>query len=251
MGCPIRILETGPVTLSGGFGNVALPNFVPVNNFCNTNAINGGLITPTTVSQNLSLAQNNLYYYSFTGIAGLNYQFSLCEERTNFSKILIYNNQKKELVSKPYYNSSCQDNSDNLNWFCNESNNYYVYVSDYRCNGLQQNATLSYIIPSKTLGLSINGIGRMTDNDSNPAYIALTISGFGLENVNGVFINTLNGRFYLNSQLGYYSSFSNTFILYLPSNTVLDNITLTGSFGTQVVNISALGVDEPSFETQK
>lgn len=241
-----EILETGIITLSGGFGNTELPNFGTVYNSFNTNAINGGLITPTTVSQNLYLDKNKEYYYSFTGIAGLNYEFSLCLENSNYLDLSIYDNLKKMVSYKKGISYSCLDNNGTINFFCSESNNYFIYV-----DGLGENSTLSFIIPSKTSALTIDGVGMYNDLNFNPSYIIVTISGNGLNNVDGSFINTSNGKFYINSRKIFYNNNSKILELILPSNTVLNNLTLTGSFGTQVVNISTLGVEEPSFETQK
>ena len=168
--------------------------------FCNTTAlVNMGVITPTTVWQNVTGAAVAKRYWTFNATAGCIYNFSTCNSvNTNDTYLRLYSGTNPLtavlLVTADDNGPWCAGNKASFNWTCPTTGTYSILLTNYLCANLSASTILSYRLfcpvppPNNNcinaIPITIPYVSPVTSNANSTDDIPTSTSGCGTQGSN-------------------------------------------------------------------
>jgi hypothetical protein len=138
------------------------------------NTSNGSL-TLSNSWQNASYSSGTIPYWSFNGVSGVTYDFSLCSNSED-SYIRIYNSSYSQVASNDDNGPHCSGTPASISWSCTANGTYYVSAAHYSCNSFSNSGNMAYKDNGLHLACGDLSLGALAPSASwqNAAYSAGT-----------------------------------------------------------------------------
>lgn len=135
----VRLANSTTICSAGQFQILALPTF------CHTTYSIYGTIRPTTTAQTTTGNSGTSAVFRVDGAAGATYTFSTCNATgTNDTKLRIVNTAGTTIAENDDNGPLCAGTKASLQVTLASSGTFFVHLTDYDCNILSQNTTLTY-----------------------------------------------------------------------------------------------------------